>query len=262
VNKVSRGSGQLRHYDGIPSFLNGSTVSQTSLLSQSSNETPIIQRSTQVHIDRAPQQIDIPLSKAPEIFFDQQLWQIFVSYFESPEMAVERISGPPSLTGRHREQDGWLPQSYNERWQYIQEASDVARALLLGLQSRFLKGEVIATGMPMHYTCRDRVPIPAEEWLRLWPDFTDDMAMSGGRSALRYDDIRLSAVENQELHTAYLTKNCVTFLQQRNNAGESRRKILVQEATEHFGAPLPARVFSAAYKTVFNKQRGRPRTKK
>jgi len=35
--------------------------------------------------------MEFPLSRAPEMFFDEQLWQIFVSYFETPEIALERI---------------------------------------------------------------------------------------------------------------------------------------------------------------------------
>jgi hypothetical protein len=35
--------------------------------------------------------MEFPLSKAPELFFDKQLWQIFVSYLGAPEMALERI---------------------------------------------------------------------------------------------------------------------------------------------------------------------------
>jgi hypothetical protein len=31
------------------------------------------------------------------MLFDRQLWELFVSYFETPEIAYERISFPPDL---------------------------------------------------------------------------------------------------------------------------------------------------------------------
>jgi hypothetical protein len=38
--------------------------------------------------------MEFPLSRVPELFFDEQLWQIFISYFETPEIALERIGFP------------------------------------------------------------------------------------------------------------------------------------------------------------------------
>ena len=38
--------------------------------------------------------MDFPLSRAREILFDRQLWEIFVSYFETSESAYERIGLP------------------------------------------------------------------------------------------------------------------------------------------------------------------------
>jgi hypothetical protein len=35
--------------------------------------------------------MEFPLSRAPEMLFDEQLWEIFVSYFETPEIGLERI---------------------------------------------------------------------------------------------------------------------------------------------------------------------------
>ena len=37
------------------------------------------------------------LSSAAELLFDQQLWQLFVSYFKTKETALERIGFPPTL---------------------------------------------------------------------------------------------------------------------------------------------------------------------
>jgi hypothetical protein len=35
--------------------------------------------------------MEFPLSQAPEMLFDRQLWDIFVSYFETSDSAYERI---------------------------------------------------------------------------------------------------------------------------------------------------------------------------
>jgi hypothetical protein len=74
--------------------------------------------------------MEIPLRKAPEVFFDQQLWEIFQSYFETPQIALERISGLPEVPGYyyHREGDRTLPVSYMERWQEVREAADIGWA--------------------------------------------------------------------------------------------------------------------------------------
>jgi hypothetical protein len=130
--------------------------------------------------------MEIPLRKAPEVFFDQQLWEIFQSYFETPQIALERISGLPEVPGYyyHREGDRTLPVSYMERWQEVREAADIGRALLLGLQDQFLKKQIIATGIEFGLNEPERVEIPPERWLRLWPDFANNMAMA----ELKIDD--------------------------------------------------------------------------
>jgi hypothetical protein len=48
-----------------------------------------------------------------------------------------------------------------------------------------------------------------------------------------------------------LRERCELLLLTRKEQGESRRKVLVQEAAEHLGEPLPTRIFDAAYKKVF-----------
>ena len=44
-----------------------------------------------------------PLSRTPDMFFDPELWELFVSYFDTPEIAYERIGYPPELVGYHYE---------------------------------------------------------------------------------------------------------------------------------------------------------------
>ncbi|KJC46691.1 hypothetical protein UP09_11715 [Bradyrhizobium sp. LTSP885] len=60
-----------------------------------------------------------PLSRAPEMFFDEQLRQIFVSYFETPEVALKRIGYPPGLTGYHHERYEMCKSLSKELWREI-----------------------------------------------------------------------------------------------------------------------------------------------
>jgi hypothetical protein len=90
--------------------------------------------------------MEFPLSQAPEMFFDEQLWQIFISYFETPEIALERLGYPPMITGYHHEHYETRSSLTKEVWQEIEEAHAVGRELLLGLQRKFLNEELTATG--------------------------------------------------------------------------------------------------------------------
>jgi hypothetical protein len=133
--------------------------------------------------------MEFPLSQVPEMLFDRQLWDTFVSYFETPEIAYERIGLPPNLTGYHHENCATRFADSKERWQEIEEAYAVGRELLRGLQRKFLCGELIATGVPRGLSQPTRQPIPRSEWLRLWPNFAGNWAM---HTKGRYDDIQLS----------------------------------------------------------------------
>jgi hypothetical protein len=198
--------------------------------------------------------MEFPLSQAPEMFFDEQLWQIFISYFETPEIALERLGYPPMITGYHHEHYETRSSLTKEVWQEIEEAHAVGRELLLGLQRKFLNEELTATGVARGYSLPTRESIPTSEWNHLWPNFVGNWAMSTTGS---YDAIQLSwhPIDKK----AELRERCELMLLKRKKQGESRRKLLFQEAAEHFGEPVPVRVFGTAYKKIFEKQRGRPR---
>jgi len=196
--------------------------------------------------------MEFPLSKAPELLFDEQLWQIFVSYFETPEIALNRIGFPPDVTGYHHEHYEARHGLSKEVWQEIQEANDLGRYLLLGLQSKFLGEELTATGVPRGFWRPTREPIPTSEWKTLWPNFVGNWAMS---TTGRYDEIQLTW--HPKDRKVELRERCELLLVKRKGEGESRRKVLIQEAAEYLGGP--ARIFDAAYKKVFGKPRGRPR---
>src|ERR1700722_3718398 len=198
--------------------------------------------------------MEFPLRRAPALFFDEQLWQIFISCFETPEIALERIGFPPNLTGYHYECHETRFSLSKKIWQDIAEACAVGRELLRGLQSKFLSEELTATGVPRGYSSPSREAIPTSEWKKLWPNFVGNWAMSTTGS---YDDIQL--IWHPKDRKAELRERCELLLLKRKREGESRRKVLLQEAAKHLGEPLPTRIFDAAYKTVFGKRRGRPR---
>jgi hypothetical protein len=53
----------------------------------------------------------IPLKRLPELFFDPELWESFVTYFDGTEIALERIGHRPESTGYHREGDAVFAKS-------------------------------------------------------------------------------------------------------------------------------------------------------
>ena len=81
----------------------------------------------------------------------------------------------------------------------------------------------------------NRVPTTADEWDCLFPEFA-----------------RKTSREMTEL---------VQWMRDRATSGEERKKVLSSEAHIRFGPNLRTRVFDAAYRTVFQKKRGRPRKK-
>lgn len=210
--------------------------------------------------------MEIPLNKAPEVFFDQRLWKIFQSYFKTPQIALERISDLPQVPGYyyHREHDE-LPSSDKELWQEAAEAADFGKALLYGLQRQFLARQIIATGVAFGFNSTERVVIPPERWFRLWPNFLQNFAMAqlkiNDPLCHRYDHIRLITDGSNRAHQIIM-EDCISFLQQRKAEGEQRKGVLYREAINHFQVHITTRDFGAAFKAVFQRQRGRPPNKK
>lgn len=197
--------------------------------------------------------MEFPLSRAPKMFFDPQLWNIFVSYFESNEIAYERIGYPPDLTGYHREYYGMRFNLSKERWQEIEEARAVGRELLRGLHSKFLSEDLTATGIPRGFARPTREAIPPSEWLELWPNFAGNWAMSTTGS---YDNVLLSW--NPPDEKAEMLELCELFLTKRKSEGETKKTVLIEKAATYFGKRVPDRIFNSAYQKVFQRKRGRP----
>jgi hypothetical protein len=194
------------------------------------------------------------LSSAAELFFDQQLWQLFVSYFKTSEIALERIGFPPNLTGYHYESYETRSELTQQAWQDIEEAHALGQELLRNLRGKFLSEELTATGVPRGRSRPTRKTIPSTEWQTLWPNFLGNWAMSTTGS---YDDIELSwHPKNIKFEQR---AQCEAFLRRRKQEGESLRKILIADVANHFRNSIPIRVFNEAYGAVFRKRRGRPR---
>jgi hypothetical protein len=200
--------------------------------------------------------MEFPLSRAPEMLFDRQLWEIFVSYFETSEIAYERIGFPPDLTGYHYEDYAARSSISKERWQEIEEACAVGRALLRGFRNKFEKEELTATGIPRGFWNPAREAIPSSLWLRLWPNFSGNWTMSTSES---YDDVQVSWNVNSKTKNAELQDRLELYLLEQKRKGETLRKILILAAAEYFGQAIPIRVFNAGYSNVFKKPRGRSR---
>lgn len=201
--------------------------------------------------------MEFRLSKVPELFFDRLLWDLFASYFDSAQFALERIGYPPGPTGYHSELHDLRGSLSAEQWKNIEESSALGREILRNLQNKLLTGELFATGVPRGYWNPEREKIPVSEWRELWPNFIGDWAMSTKGS---YDDIQLTwhpLTGKEELQN-----DLVAFLQQQASDGVRERKVLLYEANRYFAQAIPTRVFAGAYQTVFKSHRGRPRKSK
>lgn len=198
--------------------------------------------------------MEIPLSRVPELFFDRQLWEIFVSYFDGPETALETIGHPPGPAGYHRDDDP--SETTTDRWREIEEAKNVGVAILLCLQQKFLTGELVASGIPLGFWKPTREPIPPSYWLRLWANFSENTATSTQET---YQDVLVSYTPKSS--NAELQERLEDFLIRQKLKGQEARKILVPAADEYFGESIPARVFNKSYSRVFKKKRGRPSKK-
>lgn len=199
--------------------------------------------------------MEIPLSRVPELFFDQQLWGIFVSYFDSPKIALETIGHPPGPLGCHRNDDP--SEITTDRWREIEEAEQLGVAILLCLQQKFLTGELAASRIPFGRWRPAREPIPTSHWLRLWANFSENSATS---TRERYEDVLVSCTPRSE--KTELRELLGDFLTKQKRDGQEARKILLRTAEEYLGQSIPTRLFNEAYSEAFKKKRGRPKLKK
>jgi hypothetical protein len=203
--------------------------------------------------------MEIPLIKAPEIFFDQQQWIDFIAHFESRDVALAQISCLPlGPTGFYQKDSPRLSTSAEVQARQINELFDLGIALINSFKTKLVKNQIISTGVSfgLRSDSGERVSIPPERWQRLWPHFVGNSAFG---ELFEFKDVLLVRNDDRKTRHAEMKERCIVFLRQRSAEGERRRKTLEKEALDRFGDDLTTRVFTAAYKAVFKRPRGRPR---
>jgi len=204
--------------------------------------------------------MEIPLKHAPDRFLDQQKWSEFISHFDTREIALYRLSGPPyDLAGFYQGDDAKLVNAGEGRQKQIHEAFELGIALVGELKTKLIKGHIRSSGLPAGFIDVERELIAPELWAKLWPDFVENCAHG---PLFGFTQVRVCRDSSRQALAAEMLEYCTSFLRDRSAEGEDRRKVLEKEASERFGIDLRTRIFSAAYWSVFKKSGGRPRTKK
>jgi hypothetical protein len=199
---------------------------------------------------------EIPLRDSPERFFDSARRNEFLSFFENREAALRNISQPePGIIAYYRQEAAKMPPPEGARARRDEHAAELGKALVARFKEGLINEEIVATGLSS--LAVERVRIAGERWIALWPDFVDDIAKG---EKLEFTRVRVFEAADRPTQAAALLDRCIKWMQQRSHEGESRRKVLQREASEHFGRDLKTRTFDAAYKAVFSKTRGRPRS--
>lgn len=198
--------------------------------------------------------MDIPLRRAPAIFFDEQQWKEFSAFFPTDEIALIRISRPPSLTGYFDSEDSSLPQQNEPGWETIEISLRLGHALIGEFKRQLISNELIAFGSAIPFG--DRVQIDAEFWKSLWPNFVEDCALGAG---FGFSAVQLRRNESRQARKAERAARLTNWLRKRAAEGERAKKILQVEAQDYFGSEFRSRDFDKAYQSVFNSPRGRPR---
>jgi hypothetical protein len=199
---------------------------------------------------------EIPLSAAPERFFDQKKWLKFVSAMGGRDAALEQISRPePGIIGYYRQKVGELPNAGGAQARHQEQMLRLGMQIVEEFRGRLCTGQLIATGYQL--PALTRAAIPAELWKKLWPNFVADKAELGTLSLMYVRIAQASPHSGKPLTTV---QRCIEWLRQRHEAdGEQRKKVLQTDARRDFSQDLTVREFDAAYKAVFAKKRGRPR---
>jgi hypothetical protein len=199
--------------------------------------------------------MEIELSKAPRIFFDQDKWAEYVAHFDTEEIALMHLSSPPGI-----DFSWWKdPMKPDEAVRVRKEKIFKHKMdLIQNFYKRLENNSIIASGRS--FNSPQRIPIPPERWRDLWPAFIGDRAIG---PTLQYTEVLVSINAESPAPHAELTERCESYLRARCAAGEvPKKETLREEANEHFGFKVPVRVFASAYKAVFDKRRGRPRIEK
>ena len=109
---------------------------------------------------------EIPLSKAPRNFFDQDKWAEYVAHFDTEEIALMRLSSPPGI-----DFSWWKdPMKPDEAVRVRKEKIFKHKMdLIQTFYKRLENNSIIASGRS--FNSPQRIPIPPERWRDLWPAF-------------------------------------------------------------------------------------------
>jgi hypothetical protein len=196
--------------------------------------------------------MEIQLSKAPRIFFDQYKWAEYVAHFDTEEIALMHLSSPPGIDFSWWK-DPLKPDEAVRVWKekLFKHKMDLIQAFYKRLENN----SIVASGRS--FNSPQRIPIKPKRWRNLWPAFIRDRAIG---PTLQYTDVLVSINSESPDRHAELTERCESYLRQRCATGRvPKKETLSDEANEHFQFKIPVRVFTSAYKAVFDKRRGRPR---
>jgi hypothetical protein len=195
--------------------------------------------------------LQIPLSKAPRIFFDHDKWTEYVGHFDNEETALMHLSSPPGIDF------SWWKDSLkpDETVRLHKERLFALKmALVQAFYRRLKDGSIIATGKSFNSV--EPTPIAPSQWLWLWPAYASDRAIGPD---IHYSDVMLSANAQPRSRSAELTERCEMYLRSQYASGEiPKKEIIRNQVDSHFGIKVPVRAFNKAYRNVFSRTRGRP----
>ena len=127
------------------------------------------------------------------------------------------------------------------------------RALRSEFHRNLINGKYIAFGFFANQS--DRVPIPTDRLSELYPRFSTERLV--GRD-VEYTGILVAEANEMESPAAEFQRRLTDWMKARNAENMRSRKILEHAAKERFGQQFTQRAFDMAYKTIFNRSRGRP----
>src|ERR1035438_122909 len=149
---------------------------------------------------------EIPLNRAPEVFFDETLWSLFEIFFDTPEIALAQISQPPwalNYADHHADRAA----ERKDRWRETEQIFELKRILIEEFKDQIFKGDIIASGIP--FDSRGRRRIEHYECNNLWFDFAEDQAYG---ILDNYEQIRLAINEETKPDAASLVDRCCAVL--------------------------------------------------
>ncbi|MDA8048579.1 MAG: hypothetical protein M0002_00955 [Rhodospirillales bacterium] len=195
---------------------------------------------------------EVPLSAAPERFFDQSRWTEVLGCYPDRAQAIDAISrSDPGLLRYYQQQ---AAATGSPRARFDDGLAHTREALVSEFKARLTAGELVATGIqPPSVT---RGTIPAELWDTLQPDFVHSAASGAG---FTFVAIRVAESEAASQRDDVIGE-CIAWLQARRQThGEELKKGLWPLASSRFAARLTTRSFDLAYSAVYQRTRGRPR---